>query len=174
MQGGWTRYQNPQIQTSPANIFFQRFSDSNEEGPKLSYQGGRPDALNVYYSLERGAFMKRNERGIYLMEVSLVVGLISTIAYLSYGSLREVRRGFIIDSTTRELTSTLTIARSEAIRNGNPVIVTFGARHMTPFFDVDGDEAFHAERDKRLRPAQVMPLFCKVRGTCGGKRRPVQ
>jgi len=43
-QGGWTRYQNPQIQSSPANIFFQRFSDSNEEGPKLSYQGGRPDA----------------------------------------------------------------------------------------------------------------------------------
>ena len=41
---GWTRYQNPQIQSSPANIFFQRFSDSNEEGPKLSHQGGRPDA----------------------------------------------------------------------------------------------------------------------------------
>ena len=106
--------------------------------------------------------MKGRERGFTLMEVSLVVGLISTIAYLSYGSLREVRRGFMIDSTAREFTSTLTIARSEAIRNGNPVVVTFGARHMTPFFDVDGDESFNADRDKRLRPPQVMPIFVKL------------
>ena len=106
--------------------------------------------------------MKRRELGFTLMEVSLVVGLISTIAYLSYGSLREVRRGFMIDSAARELTSTLTIARSEAIRNGNPVMVTFGARHMTPFFDVDGDGAFNEESDKRLRPPQMMPLFVKL------------
>jgi len=111
--------------------------------------------------------MKRHERGFTLMEVSLVVGLISTIAYLSYGSLREVRRGFMIDSTTRELTSTLTIARSEAIRNGNPVVVTFGSRHMTPFFDVDGDESFNDEHDKRLRPPQIMPLFVKLEALAG-------
>ena len=43
-QGGWTRYENPQIQSRPANIFFQRFSDSDEAGPQLTYQGGRPDA----------------------------------------------------------------------------------------------------------------------------------
>ena len=43
-QGGWTRYENPQIPKTPANIFFQRFSDSAEEGPQLTYQGGRPEA----------------------------------------------------------------------------------------------------------------------------------
>ena len=106
--------------------------------------------------------MSRKERGFTLMEVSLVVGLISTIAYLSYGSLREVRRGFMIDSATREFTSTLTIARSEAIRNGNPVMVVFGSRFMTPFFDVDGDEKFSEDRDRRLRPPQMMPLFLKL------------
>ena len=45
--------------------------------------------------------MTRQQRGFTLMEVSLVVGLITTIAYLSYGSLREVRRGFMIDSAAR-------------------------------------------------------------------------
>lgn len=106
--------------------------------------------------------MMRRERGFTLIELSLVVGLISTIAYLSYGSLREVRRGFLIDSTAREFTSTLTIARSEAIRNGNPVMVTFGHRHMTPFFDVDGDGSYSQESDRRLRPPQSMPLFVKL------------
>ena len=43
-QGGWTRYENPQIPKTAANIFFQRFSDSPEEGPQLTYQGGRPEA----------------------------------------------------------------------------------------------------------------------------------
>ena len=71
--------------------------------------------------------MTRQQRGFTLMEVSLWLGLITTIAYLSYGSLREVRRGFMIDSAAREFTATLSIARSEAIGNGNPVIVAFNA-----------------------------------------------
>ena len=106
--------------------------------------------------------MTRQQRGFTLMEVSLVVGLITTIAYLSYGSLREVRRGFMIDSAAREFTATLSIARSEAIRNGNPVIVAFGSRHMIPFFDFDGNDAFTEGTDRRLRPAPAMPLFLKL------------
>ena len=106
--------------------------------------------------------MKSAQRGFTLMEVSLVVGLITTIAYLSYGSLREVRRGFLIDSAAREFTATLSIARSEAIRNGNPVIVAFGSQHMTPFFDVDGNDTFNEGSDRRLRPPQSMPLFLKL------------
>ena len=104
--------------------------------------------------------MTRQQRGFTLMEVSLVVGLITTIAYLSYGSLREVRRGFMIDSAAREFTATPRL-RSEAIRNGNPVIVAFGSRHMTPFFDLDGNDAF-SEGTDRLRPAPEMPLFLKL------------
>ena len=106
--------------------------------------------------------MTRQQRGFTLMEVSLVVGLITTIAYLSYGSLREVRRGFMIDSAAREFTATLSIARSEAIRNGNPVVVAFGSRYMTPFFDVDGNDSFSEGTDRRLRPAPEMPLFLKL------------
>lgn len=41
-QSGWTRYENPQIQSKPANIFFQSFSDS--ESPIIMHRGGRPQA----------------------------------------------------------------------------------------------------------------------------------
>lgn len=111
--------------------------------------------------------MRRSQRGFTLIELSLVVGLITTIAYLSYGSLREVRRGFLIDSATREFTTTLSIARSEAIRNGNESVVTFGSRFMTPFFDVDGNGRFDQSRDRRLRNPQTMPLFLKLQALEG-------
>ena len=104
--------------------------------------------------------MTRQQRGFTLMEVSLVVGLITTIAYLSYGSLREVRRGFMIDSAARGYCD----SRLREVKqfNGNPVIVAFGSRHMTPFFDLDGNDSFSEGTDRRLRPAPEMPLFLKL------------
>ena len=102
--------------------------------------------------------MTRQQRGFTLMEVSLVVGLITTIAYLSYGSLREVRRGFMIDSAAREFTATLSIARRKRFEMEIRV-VAFGSRHMTPFFDLDGNDSFSEGTDRRLRPAPEMPLF---------------
>lgn len=106
--------------------------------------------------------MKNRGRGFTLMEVTLVVALISTIAYLSYGSLRELRRGFAIDTVTREFTTVCSLARSAAIRSGNTTSVEFSRRHMVAFHDLDASGSFEEDSDRRLSAPPSMPLFLGI------------
>lgn len=76
---------------------------------------------------------QRHKQGISLIEVMIVVVIIGVMAAVAAPSLRFMRTDQALRSTARSVADTFMLARSQAIKTGNNVIVVFqGASGTAP------------------------------------------
>jgi prepilin-type N-terminal cleavage/methylation domain-containing protein len=87
-----------------------------------------------------------SERGFSLIELLVVGAVMTMVLAFSLPAFNKSRKTAKLMNATREVSSTMKLARSRAVATSNPVIVEFddAAGTFQAFEDVDGDSTYDA------------------------------
>lgn len=86
----------------------------------------------------------RSERGFSMIELLVVAAVLTVILAFSLPAFNKSRKTAKLMNATREVSSTMKLARSRAVASSKPVIVEFDgdAGTFKAFEDADGDSAY--------------------------------
>ncbi len=88
----------------------------------------------------------RSERGFSMIELLVVAAVFTVVLALSLPAFNKSRETVKLMNATREVSSTMKLARARAVATSNPVIVEFdgGAGTFQAYEDADGNETYDA------------------------------
>nr|WP_320049079.1 GspH/FimT family pseudopilin [uncultured Desulfuromonas sp.] len=77
-----------------------------------------------------------DQRGFTILELVVVIAIIAVAAAVALPKLMDIGKSNQVKSATRQIKDQLALARGEAIRQNNPVVVAFDSKKIT----VDGKD----------------------------------